>query len=87
MPVYQDAKLSTSPNHFHGNTVKRAGKCLKGTKDKGFILKPDLKRDLETHVDADFSGAYDKDAYEDPSADHSRTGFIVECDNCPMTWK
>ena len=72
MSVHQNTKLSTNPKHYHDNEVKRTCKHLKGIKDKGLVLKPDLKKGLETHVGAYFSGVYDKAYSEDTSTVHSR---------------
>ena len=87
MAVYQDAKFITNSKHSHDNVVKRIDKCLKGTNEKGLILKMDLKKSLEMHADSDIAGAYDKDASEYLSTVHSRIGFIIKHDNCPITWK
>ena len=66
MSVHQAAKFSTNPKHYQDYSVKRIGKCLKGKNYKGLILKTDLKKCLEIHVDADFAGACDKNSSEDP---------------------
>ena len=87
MPVHQDAKFSTNSKYSHDDSVKRIGRHLKGTNDEGLMLKPDLKKGLETHVDADFAGAYDNATFEDPSIFYSRTGLIIKHDNFLTTWK
>ena len=50
-------------------------------------MKPDLKKGLETCVDADFSGAHDEDSSEDTSIAHSRAGFVIKHATFTMTWK
>ena len=87
MPVDQALKFTTNCKHSHDNEVKRKSEYLKGTNDEGLILKPDLKKGLETHSDSNFVGSSDKDYSEDPSIFHSRTGFIIKHSNFPMTWK
>ena len=87
MPVYQAAKFSANPKRSHDNVVKRIGRYLKGTNDKGLMLKPDLKKGLEIYVDTSFAGVYDNETSEDTSIVYSRTGFIIEHANCPITWK
>jgi hypothetical protein len=37
----------------HGEVVKRIGRYLLGAKDKGFVVRPDLKKSFECFVDAD----------------------------------
>ena len=59
MTVHQAAKFSSNPKQSHDNAVKRIGKYLKGTADKGLIYKLDSKNGLEVYVDADFAGSYD----------------------------
>ena len=78
MAVHQSDKFSTNPNHSNHKEVKRIDRHLKGSKDKSLILKPNLKKDLEIFVDADFVGACDKYASEDPSTAHSRAGFVIK---------
>ena len=43
--------------------------------------------DLETNFDDDFTGAYDKDSYEDSSTVQSKTGLIIKHANFPTTCK
>ena len=54
MPANQAAKFSNDPKATHDTAVKRIGKCLLGTQDKGLELKPDVTKGLEAFVDADF---------------------------------
>jgi len=62
------------------------GRYLKGTRDKGIIMKPD-EQDFECFVDADFSGNWDADiADNDPDTARSRTGYIVKFNGCPILW-
>mmetsp|Transcript_7445 Transcript_7445/g.9471 ORF Transcript_7445/g.9471 Transcript_7445/m.9471 type:complete len:99 (+) Transcript_7445:121-417(+) len=43
------------PKLIHEQAVKRICKYLKGTIDKGIILKPDCTRGIECYVDASFT--------------------------------
>ena len=87
MTVHQASKFSINHKYFHDNSFKWTGKYLKGTNHKGLILKPDLKKALETRAGAEFAGAHGKDTSEDPSTVHSRSWFISKHYNFPMTWK
>jgi hypothetical protein len=59
---------------------------LKGTRDKGFIIRPDGSG-LEVFVDADFSGNWDADiAHFDKDTARSRHGYFVMFAGCPIVW-
>ena len=49
--VHQCAKYCNNPRHSHGIAVKRIGKYLKTTADKGLILCPDNTHQLNAYVD------------------------------------
>ena len=84
--VHQCARFAASPRKEHGEAVKWLGRYLKGTRDKGIIMKPD-EQDFECFVDADFSGNWDADiADNDPDTARSRTGYIVKFNGCPILW-
>ena len=57
--THQCARFTTCPKTEHGAAVRWIARYLKGTRDKGTILKPDPNRGLEVHVDADFAGNWD----------------------------
>ena len=76
--VHQCARFSHNPKVEHGNAVKRIGRYLKGTMDKGLIMKPDPNCKLDLHVDADFAGNWDKEiASTDPATAQSRHGYVL----------
>ena len=59
---------------------------LVGTADKDIILNP-KSHSFDCFVDADFIGNWDKEtAAEDPATAKSRTGCIIFCGGCPLTW-
>lgn len=87
MAVHQAAKFSNCPKASHGTAVKRIGKYLLGSMDKGLIYEPDVGKGLEVFVDADFAGGFDKVNAEDPSSVYSRTGYIIKYAGCPIVWK
>ena len=59
---------------------------LKHTSDKGLILRPDISRGLECHVDADFAGGFSPEYTADATTCYSRTGFIIWFAGCPLIW-
>ena len=73
----------------HERALERIGQYLKGTKDKGIILRPTkLDKQLKTdiYVDADFAGGWGQEDPDDPVCVKSRTGFIIEVMGCPVHW-
>ena len=61
MAAHQAAKFSNYPKDSHDVAVKRIGKCLLKTKDKGLICQLDVSNGLEVFVHADFPGDVVKD--------------------------
>jgi histone deacetylase 1/2 len=85
--VHNCARFSSDPKVPHSKAVKRIGRYLLGTRDKGIIMQPDLTRSIEVHVDADFCGLFDPDtAIFDPTTAKSRTGYFVTYMGCPIIW-
>jgi hypothetical protein len=84
--VHQCAKFCMNPRTTHGAAVKRIGRYLKTTRDKGITLRPDGTNSLNAYVDADFCGTWiAKNANLRGSA-LSRTGFVLTYSNCPVFW-
>ena len=55
--VHQCAKYSVDPKQSHEEAVKRIGRYLKKTKDKGLVFTPNGSNGLECYSNADFSGS------------------------------
>ena len=84
--VHQCARFASDPKELHAAAVKRIGKYLLGTKDKGIILNP-KEHSFDCFVDADFVGNWDRVyAAVDPSTAKSRTGYIIMYAGCPIAW-
>jgi hypothetical protein len=84
--VHQCARFSADPKESHAKALKRIGRYLAGTKDKGLILNP-RDHSFECYVDADFVGNWDRvNADVDPSTAKSRTGYVITYGGCPMVW-
>ena len=56
--THQCARFSNDPKKSHETAIKRIGKYLKKTHDKGIIFKVDRQLGLECYVDADFAGGW-----------------------------
>ncbi len=86
-PVHQCARFSINPKVEHGQAVKWIGRYLKGTSDKGYIMKPDMSHGLEVYVDADFAGNWDKEgAGVDRDTARSRHGYFIRYAGVPIMW-
>jgi hypothetical protein len=84
--VHQCARFSTDPKASHATAIKRLGKYLLGTKDKGLILNPQ-DHSFDCFCDADFCGNWDRvNADVDPSTAKSRTGYVITYAGCPIVW-
>ena len=84
--VHQCARFCTNPRASHGTAVKRIGRYLKSTKDKGLILRPDGTHSLHAMCDADFAGTWSAKYANHRSTALSRTGFIIFYSGCPLIW-
>jgi hypothetical protein len=84
--VHQCARFSSNPRVTHTQAVRRIRKYLKGTADKGIILKP-TDHSFESFVNADFCGLWNPEtALYDTLTSKSRTGFVITYTSCPLTW-
>ena len=69
------------------NAIKRIGKYLLGTKNRGLSFKPSNNLShLECYADADFAGNHTIETCEDPNYVKSRTGCVIEYGGIPITW-
>ena len=60
---------------------------MKGTRNKGTILRPDKTKGLEVYVDADFAGNWDPKEHQDRDTARSRHGYIIMYARCPILAK
>ena len=85
--VHQCARFSEAPKKSHAEAVKRIGRYLLATWDKGIIIHPNKSRQFDCWVDADFAGNWRQaDAHSDPMTAKSRSGWIVRFAGAPITW-
>ncbi|KAL7549783.1 hypothetical protein ACHAWF_013048 [Thalassiosira exigua] len=85
--VHQCARYTFEPKHSHIAALKRIGRYLKGTADKGLIMDPSPGLGIDCYPDADFAGLW---GYEDPQDEHcacSRTGYVITLAGCPVVWR
>ena len=84
--THQCARFCNKPTHLHETAMKRIGRYLLGTADKGIILQPDRNKNVECYVDADFAGNWNKAEAEDAVNMLSRTGYVIQFMGCPILW-
>ena len=84
--VSQVARFMFAPKRSHELALKRIGRYLVGTADKGIILNPKnaTSLNIDAYPDADFAGLYGHENVTDPVCVRSRTGYIIAVANCPV---
>ena len=85
--VHQCARFSERPKRSHAEAVKRIGRYLLTTRDKGLIICPNESRLFECWVNADYAGNWLRsDAHIDPMTSKSRSGWLIHFAGAPITW-
>ena len=84
--VHQAARFTHCPKASHEVALKRIGRYLKHTRNRGLVVKPKKDLLLEMFADADFAGLWTLEHADDPISVKSRTGFVVTLGNVPVTW-
>jgi len=85
--THQCARYTHFPKQAHEDALIRIGRYLKGTLDKGLILKPSKNFKIDCYPDADFAGLWTRDDKQDPHCVRSRTGYVINLADCPVLWK
>ena len=76
--VNQCARYTFCPKKSHEEALKRIGRYLKATRDRGLVLNPSgeiLK--IDAYPDADFAGLHGHEKPTDPASVKSRTGYVI----------
>ena len=85
--VHQCTRFTEHPKRCHAEAVKRIGRFLLGTRNKGLIINPKTPWHFDCWVDADYAGHWRyNDAHIDPMTSKSRSGWIVHFAGAPITW-
>ena len=80
------ARYMFNPRLSHEKALKRIGRYLKATRDRGMVLTPSGDLKIDAFPDADFAGLYGHEKTNDPACAKSRTGFVITVSDCPMVW-
>jgi hypothetical protein len=85
--LHQCACSMHDPQKPHLQVVKQIVCYLKGVADKRIIFSTVDKASMDSYVDADFAGAFNKEGdMQDPSTARSHTGYIVFTYGVPICW-
>ena len=85
--IHQCARFLENPKRSHAEAVKRIGRYLLSTRDKGLVIRPNDPKQFDCWVDADFAGHWrQSDAHVDPMTSKSRSGWPVRFAGVPITW-
>jgi hypothetical protein len=86
--VSQAARFAFKPTRKHELALIRIGQYLKGTSNKGLVLKPIDTNEMiiDAFVDSDFLGLYGKEKRDDPDNVKSRQGYVICLNGCPIIW-
>lgn len=87
MAVHQCARFGSNPKRTHEIALKRVGRYLLGTANRGLIIRPTQEMNLDCFVDADFCGVFNLEDGHDPRSVRSRTGFVITLGDVPVLWK
>jgi len=83
---HQCARYSHAPRRIHEVALKRIGRYLLATKDRGLIMRPTDDVKLECYVDADFAGLWGSEDPNSANAVKSRTGYVIMIGGSPVLW-
>ena len=85
--THQCARFTEDPKMEHAKAVRWLARYLKGTLNQGIIMHPNIDKDLQMYVDADYAGNWHKEESHDRDTARSRHGYIITYHNCPIIWK
>jgi hypothetical protein len=86
--IAQCAQYNHLPKLQHEQVLEHIGQYLKGTMDKGLVLKPNSSHplDIDCCVGADFARIYGYEQLFDPSSVQSWSGYVLCVSNCLCIW-
>ena len=85
--VSQVARFTANPKKSHAVAVKSIVRYLARSKDQGIYVRPNGDFNLDTWVDADFAGLFNREVDSDPASVRSRYGYYITFGGVPLTWK
>ena len=80
--MHQCVRFSENPKRSHAEAVKRIGRYLLSSRDKGLIIRPSQVLQFDYWVDADFTGNWQKfDVHIDSMTSKSHSGWLKCVEN------
>jgi hypothetical protein len=79
--THQCAHYTFAPKQLHEDALKHICRYLKGSLDKGLILRPSDDLKIDCYPDADFAGLWNCNNKNDPHCVLSRTGYVIYVSN------
>lgn len=86
MAVHQCARFCANPRVPHEQAIKRVGRYILGTMDRGLRIRAGNHMRLDCYVDADFCGLFNYEDADDADSARSRTGFLLTLADIPILW-
>jgi len=74
------------PKRSHEVALKRIARYLKGTAERGMIIKPSQNLRLDLYADADFAGLWGSESGTDSTSVKSHTGNLITLGETPIVW-
>ena len=84
--IHACARYTHNPKQIHATAIKHILQYLKGTSEKGILLKSNQDETLDCYVDSNFAGNYNSYPDQDPGSTKSRTGYVILFKGCPILW-
>ena len=84
--IHKCAKNSIDPKKIHKEAIKRIGRYLKNTEDKGLFFTSDVLNGLECYANAYFTVAWCREDADQVGSVLSRNVYIIKFANCPIVW-
>ena len=75
-----------NPRLLHKKALKRIGRYLKATRDKGLVLKPIELFKVDAYPDVDFARLYGHERAMEPACAKSCKSFLISVSDCPVVW-
>ena len=84
--VHACACYTHNPKQIHATAINHILRYVKGTSEKGILLRPNQNETLDCYVDSDCAGIYNSYPDQDPGSTKSRTGYVLLFKGCQILW-
>ena len=89
--VHLCARFCNNPKLIHEKAVKQIIRYMLSTKRdennyQGLVFRIDRSKSVIVFADASFAGDWNRTWSEEPTSVLLRTGYIIQCAECPIVW-